>query len=463
VLTVIGDRVLVKNQTLAAQNGVYIVASGAWARATDADQWNELVQRFVSITLGTVNANTGYLCTINSGGTIGTTDITWVLSTAPNINAITDGSVVWSLRNLGANVTGYIGLIANSSLNFNCGGTSLDAPIGQQWGAVLGALVNTNATNMSATVTLEVDDIIRGTVRNAVAQKIVRFGKQAARQDIGLLIQSALGSVTPDGTPVRGFKNAFVFSSTVDADYGYAVCFENQGIFAFQHMAGAFDMRLVVPDGAQGQFGGGFYQRWSNGMLDQFGAFQQRFGSITPTASGLTIDVTNQELQSIAIVSGGVNWAPGDAWKGSDGSAGTAATVDGSGAILTVNISVPSQEPTGSLPTSITLSPFNPQSILDALGDDPTPGTVGPTGVSIFPTPATGTPTYAAPATPTINVGTGLAAVVNVGRTGQKIGFNGATAVTRPAATGSRAGNAALASLLTALASYGLITDSTSA
>ena len=44
-----------------------------------------------------------------------------------------------------------------------------------------------------------------------------------------------------------------------------------------------------------------------------------------------------------------------------------------------------------------------------------------------------------------------------------KLGFFTATAVTKPIVTGSRAGNAALASLLTALATLGLITDSTTA
>lgn len=41
------------------------------------------------------------------------------------------------------------------------------------------------------------------------------------------------------------------------------------------------------------------------------------------------------------------------------------------------------------------------------------------------------------------------------------VGFNGSAALAKPTITGSRGGNAALASLLTALASYGLITDST--
>jgi hypothetical protein len=46
---------------------------------------------------------------------------------------------------------------------------------------------------------------------------------------------------------------------------------------------------------------------------------------------------------------------------------------------------------------------------------------------------------------------------------GTTLGFYGATATTKPAVTGSRGGNAALASLLTGLATLGLITDSTTA
>lgn len=54
------------------------------------------------------------------------------------------------------------------------------------------------------------------------------------------------------------------------------------------------------------------------------------------------------------------------------------------------------------------------------------------------------------------NTGGGLQIITTVG-------FNNTTPIAKPAVTGSRDGNAALASLLTALANYGLITDSTSA
>jgi len=71
-----GARVLVKNQTTASQNGLYLCAAGAWTRTTDADTWNELVSAFVFIEKGTQNADTGWVCTVDPGGTLGTTSIT---------------------------------------------------------------------------------------------------------------------------------------------------------------------------------------------------------------------------------------------------------------------------------------------------------------------------------------------------------------------------------------------------
>jgi hypothetical protein len=78
VTLVAGDRVLVKDQTTVAQNGIYVVATGAWARSTDADVWGELVSAYVFVESGTVNADMGYLATVDPGGTLGTTAVTFV-------------------------------------------------------------------------------------------------------------------------------------------------------------------------------------------------------------------------------------------------------------------------------------------------------------------------------------------------------------------------------------------------
>jgi len=88
VLTVVGDRVLVKDQTAQANNGIYVVAAGAWARSADTNTWAELVSAFTFVSEGTTNSNNGYTCTVNAGGTLGTTAVTWVqFSGAGQINA----------------------------------------------------------------------------------------------------------------------------------------------------------------------------------------------------------------------------------------------------------------------------------------------------------------------------------------------------------------------------------------
>lgn len=78
VSVVAGDRVLVKNQGTKSQNGIYVVASGAWTRSLDTNEWGELVSAFTFVEQGTSNADSGWLCTVTNGGTLGTTDIDWV-------------------------------------------------------------------------------------------------------------------------------------------------------------------------------------------------------------------------------------------------------------------------------------------------------------------------------------------------------------------------------------------------
>lgn len=78
IALVAGDRILVKDQTTAGQNGIYVVAAGSWARASDADTWAELVSAYVFVEQGTTNADNGFLCSVDAGGTLGTTAVTFV-------------------------------------------------------------------------------------------------------------------------------------------------------------------------------------------------------------------------------------------------------------------------------------------------------------------------------------------------------------------------------------------------
>jgi hypothetical protein len=71
-----GNRLLIKNQTDATANGIYTVnASGAPTRSTDMDLGSEFPSAYVFVEQGTVNADTGWVCTNNSPVTLGTTNI----------------------------------------------------------------------------------------------------------------------------------------------------------------------------------------------------------------------------------------------------------------------------------------------------------------------------------------------------------------------------------------------------
>lgn len=77
VVLVAGDRVLVKNQTTQSANGIYVASATAWARSADMDAWAEFPGAYTFIEQGTTQADSGWVCTSNQGGTLGTTAITW--------------------------------------------------------------------------------------------------------------------------------------------------------------------------------------------------------------------------------------------------------------------------------------------------------------------------------------------------------------------------------------------------
>ncbi len=79
VTLVTGDRILLKNQTAAAENGLYTVnASGAPTRAVDADGGTELAPgTAVTVTEGSTNGDKVYILTTDAAITVGTTSQSW--------------------------------------------------------------------------------------------------------------------------------------------------------------------------------------------------------------------------------------------------------------------------------------------------------------------------------------------------------------------------------------------------
>ncbi len=74
IAVIAGDRVLVKNQTTASANGIYVVAAGAWTRAIDANTSAKVNPgMFTFIEEGTNNADSGWVLTTDAPITLDTT------------------------------------------------------------------------------------------------------------------------------------------------------------------------------------------------------------------------------------------------------------------------------------------------------------------------------------------------------------------------------------------------------
>lgn len=86
IAVIAGDRVLVKNQSTGADNGLYLCAAGAWTRTTDATTGGTgstgVLGATVTVEEGTVNADIIYTCSTDAPITIGVTTLTFVKTSA---------------------------------------------------------------------------------------------------------------------------------------------------------------------------------------------------------------------------------------------------------------------------------------------------------------------------------------------------------------------------------------------
>ena len=121
VTLVTGDRVLVKDQTDATANGLYlVVASGTASRDPQFDTIAELSGQMIVVNQGTVNDNKIFLCTTDSDATIGVSNITYTVITPANVGTVTSvgvadsGSSEFTVTNSPVTSSGTINLAVNS-------------------------------------------------------------------------------------------------------------------------------------------------------------------------------------------------------------------------------------------------------------------------------------------------------------------------------------------------------------
>ena len=169
-----GDRILLKDQTDASENGIYTVnASGAPTRATDFDSDAEVTSgAFTFVEEGTTNADNGFVLSTNGSITVGTTNLAFTQFSGGG--AITAGSGMTKSGNT-INVIGGDGITANaddiaidiaasSALNFVGGALDVTIDLSDSTNDVTGTL----AVGNGGTGATSLDDITAGSTKVSI-------------------------------------------------------------------------------------------------------------------------------------------------------------------------------------------------------------------------------------------------------------------------------------------------------
>jgi len=116
-----GNRVLLKDQSTASQNGLYIVvASGAASRDTEFDIISEIAGQLILVSEGTTHADDLFLCTTDTSATLGSSSISYVQvfpssgGTVTSVAVADSGSSEFTVTGSPITSSGTISLAVNS-------------------------------------------------------------------------------------------------------------------------------------------------------------------------------------------------------------------------------------------------------------------------------------------------------------------------------------------------------------
>ena len=183
-----GDRILAKNQTAGAENGIWIVAAGAWTRATDADTNAELTgSSIIPVDFGNTLADTVWQL-ITDNPVIGTTALTFVqipsqFASSAEAQGLALLTKALSPGGLAAALQGANQSLAGSGYQKLPGGLIL------QWGE----LSLTDITERSIAITFPI------TFPNAVRQVITGFDLGSWSIQSGANVYGQASAVTASG------------------------------------------------------------------------------------------------------------------------------------------------------------------------------------------------------------------------------------------------------------------------
>jgi hypothetical protein len=259
-----GDRVLLKDQTAPAENGIYVFSAAAspLTRATDMNTWAEVVGAVLMVSEGSVNTGSKWVNTNVAGGTLGTTAINFTaFSVAGTVNGSgTSGYVAYwngtatltaeqylsvTRGGFGADVSAFTGVVKASSGVFSASAIvnadiSGSAAIAYSKLALSNSIVNADIASGAAIVYSKLS--LAGSIVNAdiASGAAIAYSKLALSNSIvsgdltaGSVTAAKLGTVT-DGV-------------TLDqSGSGSTIEIKAAGVSATQLATGAFDQATIV-------------------------------------------------------------------------------------------------------------------------------------------------------------------------------------------------------------------------
>ena len=181
----VNDRVLVTEQTIQSQNGVYIVttlgtgSNGTWARSGDTNETGELLAgTIIMVTEGVIYADTQWKLITDNPIVIGTTPLVFTQNYLANV--IQAGN---------SNVTVY----SNAAVTITSGGTANVLTVANTGIAVLGSISSTG--NISANVFIGNGSQLTGIVFTGNVNQIVNGTSNIAIPVANGSVEFAVGGV----------------------------------------------------------------------------------------------------------------------------------------------------------------------------------------------------------------------------------------------------------------------------
>ena len=149
----VGDRVLVKDQSTGSENGIYVVASGSWSRAADADADSEVTAGlFTFVEEGSTNADAGFSLTTNGAITVGTTALTFTQFSGAGSVSAGDG-LSKSGNTLSADLKSNGGVVIESGeLAVDLGASSITGTLAITDGGTGGTSASAARTNLGVAI-----------------------------------------------------------------------------------------------------------------------------------------------------------------------------------------------------------------------------------------------------------------------------------------------------------------------